>query len=234
MNGKTTQDTDKQGVFQFILEQPFGKVLLGLVALGLACYTIWRFMQAFMDLEGKGSDAKGVGRRIGYAFSGLIYGFLAFYAAKLALGNGGSGQGDSRQSLVQELLQQPYGQLLVGLVALGTLALGLYQIYRAVSGSYRKKIETSKIKPQFKTMLIRAGKAGYSARGVVWILIAYLFGRAALHANPQEAGGTDKAFQLLEHGTYGSLLLGVVALGLICYGVFMFVRARCEVIRATV
>jgi hypothetical protein len=80
-------------------------------------------------------------------------------------------------------------------------------------------------------MLIRAGKVGYMARGLVWMLIGYFFLQAALHANAQEAGGTKKAFALLEHGTYGSLVLGVVALGLICYGVFMFVRAKCEVIQ---
>ena len=232
VGGKEVQDTDQKGAFQLILEQPFGQVLLGLVALGLACYTIWRLLQAGLDPERKGSDAKGIARRVGYASSGLFYGSLAFYAATLALGNGSqSGQGDSRQHLARELLQQPFGQWLVGLVAVGTMLFGGYQIYRAVSGRYRRKIQESQLRTEYKTMLVRAGLVGYIARGVVWILIGYLFLQAALHANAQEAGGTEKAFGLLEHGTYGSLLLGLVALGLICYGVFMFVRARSEVIQ---
>jgi hypothetical protein len=231
IGGKNVQDTDQKGAFQFILEQPFGPVLLGLVALGLACYTIWRLLQAGLDPERKGSDAKGIARRIGYAFSGLFYGSLAFYAASLALGNGSqSSQGDSRQNLARELLQQPFGQWLVGLVAVGTMLLGAYQIYRAVSGKYRRKIQESKLRTEYKAMLVRAGLVGYIARGLVWILIGYLFLQAALHANAREAGGTEKAFQLLEHATLGSLLLGLVALGLSCYGVFMFVRARCEVV----
>jgi hypothetical protein len=232
VGGKTTQDTDQKGAFQFLLDQPHGRLLLGLVALGLVCYTIWRLIQAVLDPERKGTDAKGLARRTGYAFSGLFYGALAFYAANLALGQStSSGQGDSRQTLARELLQQPFGQWLVGLVAVATMVLGGYQIYRALSGKYRKKIQESKLRTEYKTMLIRAGLVGYIARGLVWILIGYLFLRAALHANAREAGGTDKAFALLEHGTYGSLLLGAVALGLICYGVFMFVRARCEVIQ---
>lgn len=231
LEGKTTQDTDQQGAFQFILDQHYGRILLGLVALGLVCYAVWRLLQAVLDPENKGHDAKGIARRIGYAFSGLFYGVLAYYAANLAFGNSNGGQGDSRQTLARELLHQPYGQWLVGLLALGTVAFGVYQIYRALSGKYRKKIQESKLPTQHINMLIRAGKVGYIARGVVWILIGYLFGKAALNANAQEAGGTEKAFSLIEQGTFGSVLLGIMALGLICYGVFMFVRARSEVIQ---
>jgi hypothetical protein len=235
VDGKTTQDTDQKGAFRFLLEQPFGRVLLGLLAVGLACYTGWRLISAVLDPAHKGTDAKGLWSRLGYAFSGLFYGSLAFYAATLALGqDSGSSQGDSRQTLARELLHQPFGQWLVGLVAVGTMALGLYQIYRALSGKYRRKIQESRLRAEGKTMLIRAGLVGYIARGLVWLLIGYLFLQAALHANAREAGGTGKAFQVLEHATYGSLLLGAVALGLVCYGVFMFVRARCEVIQARV
>jgi hypothetical protein len=186
---------------------------------------------AVLDPEKHGTDAKGIAHRIGYAASGLFYGSLAFYAGSLVLGHAQSAQGDSRQNLVQELLQQPFGKWLVGVVAVGTLLLGGYQIYRAVSGRYRKKINESKLKTEAKTMLIRAGLVGFIARGLVWILIGYLFLRAALHANSAEAGGTGKAFALVEHATYGSLLLGAMGLGLICYGVFLFVRARCEAIK---
>ncbi|WP_250419064.1 MULTISPECIES: DUF1206 domain-containing protein [Pontibacter] len=99
LGGKSAQSSDKTGVFQFVLEQSFGRILLAIIALGLLCYTIWRFIQAFRDTEHKGDSAKGIGKRIRYAFSGLIYGALAFYAAQLVLGNGGGSGGDSRQTL---------------------------------------------------------------------------------------------------------------------------------------
>ncbi|MGV3640166.1 MAG: DUF1206 domain-containing protein [Adhaeribacter sp.] len=231
LGGKSNQGTDQKGAFQFILDQHYGRILLGLVALGLVCYALWRLLQAILDPEKKGHDAKGIARRIGYASSGLFYASLAFYAGKLAFGEtSGGSQGDSRQSLARELLSQPFGQWLVGLLALGTMAFGLYQIYRALSGKYKKKIQACKLPAKHTNMLIRAGKVGYIARGVVWILIGYLFLKAALNANAQEAGGTEKAFRLIEQGTFGSVLLGIMALGLICYGVFMFVRARSETI----
>ncbi|WP_299699566.1 DUF1206 domain-containing protein [uncultured Pontibacter sp.] len=230
LGGRSEQSAGKSGVFRFIMEQPYGKVLLALVAAGMLCYTLWRFIQAIRDTEEKGSDAKGIGRRIGYAFSGAVYGALAFTAAQLVLGNGGGSGSDSRQTLARELLAQPFGQWLLGAVAVGTMAMGLYQFYRAYSGKYMNKVQQEKLDPKVRQSLVRAGLVGYIARGFVWLIIGYLLLRAAVNSNSREAGSSSQAFQFLEEASYGSYLLGALALGLICYGVFMFVRAKCEVI----
>jgi hypothetical protein len=231
IGGSSEKNVDKQGVFRFILDQPFGQILLALVGVGLVCYALWRLTQAFLDNEHKGTDAKGIGRRIGYAFSGLVYGSLAYGCLRMVLGNQGSqGGGNSRQTLVREALQKPFGQWLVGGIGLCIIGIGLYQIYRALSGKYLKNIQTSSIKTELKAMIIRSGKIGYVARGIVWGLIGYLFIKAAREANASEAGGSGTAFAFLEKASYGSYLLGAVALGLFCYGIFMFVRARYEVI----
>jgi hypothetical protein len=234
IGGSSERNLNKQGIFRFILNQPFGQFLLALVATGLLCYALWRLTQAFLDTERKGTDAKGIGRRLGYAFSGLSYGFLAYGSFRMVLGNQGNSGGDSsRQSLVGELLQKPFGQWVVGLIGVGIIGIGLYQIYRAWSGKYLKNVRTSSIKTELKEMIIRSGKIGYIARGVVWGLIGYLFIKAALEANASEAGGSSRAFAFLEKASYGSFLLAAVALGLFCYGIFMFVRARYEVINTS-
>lgn len=230
VGGRTEQGASKTGVFRFVLEQPYGKILLGLIVAGMLCYTIWRFIQAIRDTEEKGTDAKGIGYRIGYAFSGAVYGALAFTAAQLLLGNGGSGGGDSRRTLARELLAQPFGQWLLGAVAVGTMCMGLYQFYRAYSRKYMSNVQASRLKAEMRDTLVRAGLIGHVARGIVWLIIGYLFLRAALHSNFREAGSSSEAFQFLEEASYGSFLLGALALGLVCYGVFMFVRAKCEVI----
>ncbi|WP_421825677.1 DUF1206 domain-containing protein [Larkinella sp.] len=231
IGGSTESNLNKQGVFRFILAQPFGQFLLALVATGLVCYALWRLTQAFLDNEHKGTDAKGIGRRLGYAFSGLVYGFLAYGSFRMVLGSRGNHGGDnSRQTLVRELLQKPYGQWLVGLIGVCIIGIGVYQIYRAMSGKYLKNVRTSSIKTELKEMIIRSGKIGYIARGIVWGLIGYLFIKAAMESNAREVGGSSSAFAFLEKASYGSFLLGAVALGLFCYGIFMFVRARYEVI----
>jgi hypothetical protein len=50
---------------------------------------------------------------------------------------------------------------------------------------------------------------------------------AARHASASEAGDTTKAFQFVE-GSFGSILLGALAVGLMLYGAFNFIRAQHE------
>ena len=226
---QSSQSAGKQGVFQFIENQPFGKWLLAIVALGLACYTIWRFIQGIKDTENKGDDAKGIAVRARYIFSGFVYGGLTYLAANMVLGNSSgssSGGGDTRETLASQLLQQPFGQWLLGIVAIAVIGTGIYQIYYGLSDKYKKHVQGAGLKHDVEEKMIRMGKIGYVARGVVWILIGYMFLRAALQSDPQEAGGSADAFRFLESSSYGSYMLGAVAIGLVFYGIYMFMRAK--------
>ncbi|QHJ08094.1 DUF1206 domain-containing protein [Hymenobacter busanensis] len=218
---------DKQQVLQTIQNMPLGRWLLGLVALGLAGYVVWRLTQAFRDTENKGHDAKGLAQRASFAFSGLIYAGLAYYAGKAAFENTAAGAGsggNTRQSVVATLLEQPYGQWLVGAAALGVIGAGLYQIYRAYSGSFAKHVNSSQLPASQQRLVHRMGQVGYTARGVVWGILGYFLLQAARHANPNEAQDTEAAFDWL--GAMGPGVLLVVALGFVCYGLYMLVRAK--------
>src|SRR5436305_6469808 len=70
--------TDQRGAIHTINQQPFGKFLLIVVIIGLVGFALWSFIQAVFDTEGKGSDAKGIIGRIGYAAIGVAYAALAF------------------------------------------------------------------------------------------------------------------------------------------------------------
>lgn len=61
--------TDPSGVLGEIGAQPFGLVLLGLVALGLAGYALWRLVQALADPDREGRDMQGIARRIGHGLA---------------------------------------------------------------------------------------------------------------------------------------------------------------------
>ncbi|WP_400193167.1 DUF1206 domain-containing protein [Hymenobacter sp. B81] len=223
---------DKQQVLQTIQDMPMGRWLLGLVALGLAGYVIWRLTQAIRDTEGKGHDAKGLAQRASFAFSGLIYAGLAYYAGRAAFENtdAGAGSGGStRQSLVATLLEQPFGQWLVGAVALGLAGAGLYQIYRAYSGSFAKHVNSGSLPAEQQRLVHRMGQLGYTARGIVWGILGYFMLQAALQANPRQAQDTEQAFDLL--ASMGTGVLVIVALGFVCYGLYMIVRAKYPILR---
>jgi putative Mn2+ efflux pump MntP len=226
IDGQSVKETDKSGVFDFVQDQPGGQLMLGVIALGLISYTIWRGIQAFSDSQNKGKDAKGLASRGRYLFSGLVYGYLAISAIKMVLTNA-SDSGDNKQSMVRELLSKPFGQWLVGIAAAILLAVGIYQIYYGLSEKYRKHAEKASHSSNRK-LLLSAGKIGYVARGIVWLVISWLFFKAAIYSNSAEAGDTSKAFSFLEDAAYGPYILAAVGLGLICYGTFNFIRARYE------
>lgn len=227
IDSKSSEDTTKTGVFDFIYEQPAGTIILWGVTAGLVCYVIWRFIQAFADSDDKGKNAKGFAIRGRYLFSGLVYGSLAIESVRMLLFRK-KDTGDNSREMTQELLSKPMGQWLVGIVALLFLAVGLYQIWYSLSEKYRSHVNKS-VTAVYKPILMSSGKIGYIARGVVWLLLSYIFLQAALTANPSEAGNTSKAFSMLIQSSYGPYLLAIIGFGLACYGIFNFIRARYEV-----
>jgi hypothetical protein len=226
IGGHSAKETSKEGVFEFVHRQTGGQVMLGVIALGLFCYVLWRFIQAFADTADKGNDAKGIAVRARYVLSGLIYGSLAVHVVQRIV-SGAKGSGSQKEDITAQALQMPAGEWLVGLGALILVGVGCYQLYYGYSGKYKKYVEKAAGHNR-QGLLLGAGKVGYVARGLVWLLLAWLFFKAALHANSNEAGDTSKAFAFLHDAEYGKFLLAAIGFGLVCYGVFNFIRARFE------
>jgi hypothetical protein len=203
------------------------RTLLAILAAGLLAYALWRFVQAAVDPEHKGKDAKGLAQRGGYVASGLTYGALGLLAARMAVGqaSGGAG-GQSQQDWTAQLLAQPFGVWLVALVGLIIIGVGLYQFYYGFSGKFRKELKLREMTQAEQTWATRSGQLGYAARGVVYAMTGGFFILAALRTNPEAAGGFGKALAELSRQPYGPWLLGIVALGVFCYGLYSFVQAR--------
>ncbi|MEO1093497.1 MAG: DUF1206 domain-containing protein [Cyanobacteria bacterium J06638_28] len=219
--------TGSKGTFQTIASQPFGSVLLFLVALGLIGYVVWRFVQAIYDPEHAEEGAETIGRRLSYAVSGLIYGSLAFAALRIVFGSGSSsGGGNSSSEQTATLLSQPFGQWLVGLVGAASAGYGFYCIYRGIKTKFRKKLKLAEMGQTEEDWAIRIGRFGLIAKGIVSVIVGYFFVQAARFANPEQAKTTEGALQSIQQQPFGAFLMGIVALGLLAYGIHMIVQAR--------
>jgi len=221
IGGRSTRQTDVAGVLDLV-RQTGGQIMLALLTLGLFCYCGWRLLQAFADTDQEGREAKGLAKRGLYLLSALAYASVAIAAARLLLNQPGQSGGDSKQTIARTLLEQPFGQLLAGIVALIFIGTGVYQLYYGFREKFRKHAGTA------GRWFIAAGKIGYCARGIVWLILGWLFAKAAWKARASAAGDTSKAMGWLSDGTWGTWLLAAVGLGLACYGLFNFVRARHE------
>lgn len=224
--GRGGRTTGSGGALQSIANRPFGQVLLALVAVGIVGYVSWRFVQAFLDPENHGTDAKGIARRVGYGLSGLIYAGLALSAVQIIIGAASGSGGSSTQHWTAVVLSQPFGRWLVGAAGALTIGLGFYQLYKAYKARFRKKQKTHQMSGTEEIWTIRAGRLGLGARGVTFCIIGWFLIQAALQAQAQEARGLGGALQTLAQQPYGPWLLAIVAIGLIAYGVHMGVEAR--------
>jgi hypothetical protein len=216
-----------EGAIAAIVRQPFGRFLVGAIAIGLFGYALWRFVQAGLDPEGKGSDAKGIARRIGYAISGVIHVGLGTEAARSALRGGGSGGGgESADHWTAMLMRQPFGAWLAAGVGLAIAAYGAYELYKAYTEQLGKRLDLGRMGETARVWAVRASRFGLAARGVVFGIIGGLLVRAALQHDPADAVGLGGALRTLQQQSYGPWLLGAVALGLVGYGIYELVKSR--------
>jgi hypothetical protein len=225
--GQGGEATGPEGALNTIGQQPFGRMLLAIMAVGLLGYALWRFVQAAVDPEHKGRDAKGLAQRAGYVASGLAYGALGVLAGRMAMGQAGGGNGgQAQQDWTARILAQPFGVWLVALLGLLIIAVGIYQFYYGVSGKFRRELKLHEMSHTEITWAIRSGQLGYAARGIVYAVIGGFFILAGLRSNPEQAGGFGQALAELARQPYGPWLLGLVALGVLAYGIYAFVQAR--------
>jgi len=218
------QVTGSQGAFRTIAAQPFGKVMLFIVAVGLLGYVIWRFVEAFRDPEHNDEGAGAFGRRIAYFISGLIYASLAFFALRIVFSQPTSG--GSGNSATATLMSQPFGRWLVGLVGVAVIAYGFYSFYRAFTTKFQRKLKLYEMSAKEEKWSTRIARFGLTAKGVVSVIIGYFFIQAAKAADPSQARTTEGALQAIQQQPFGAWLMGLVALGLIAYGIHLEFQAR--------
>lgn len=203
---------------------PFGRVLLGIIALGLAGFVVWRLVGATLNPENDGA-----GRRAFYVVSALVYGGLAMEAGRLSLEAGGGGEGDH---WTRTLMAQPFGPWLVVLAGAAVALFGLQQIWRGFTADIDDRLALSALSSRARAWAIRTGRLGLGARGVVLAIIGAFMVGAGLSADPASARGVGGALSAVRGQPYGRWLLAAVALGLVAYGVYGLVRARWRRIRA--
>jgi hypothetical protein len=219
--------TDSRGALTEIVRQPYGRVMLGVIAAGLAGYALWRITQALRDTEDKGTSWKGLAIRAGYACLGVVYAGLGFSAVRLVLGGGaGAGSDEVTRGWTAVALMFPLGQLLVGLAGLSVIGFGLWQCYKAFTARFCRKWKRHEMHEHAHGLAMRAGQVGLVARAVVFFIIGLFLIQAAWLARAEEARGLGGALRTLEQQPYGPYVLGAVALGLVAYGLYMFVEAR--------
>jgi hypothetical protein len=220
-----TRTPDTRDALKTIGDAPFGRVLLGLVAAGLLCYVVWRFVQAWWDTEYKGRDWKGLVIRVGYGISAAGYLMLAVAAGTAALH--GSGAGDTAQRrAAAAVLAWPGGWLVLVAVGLIVIGVGVSHFRRAYRADFMKDYDRTEMSDPERAWAKPVGRFGLAARGVTFCLIGLFLVIAGWRTNVGEVKGLGDAFNLVGAQPLGRWLLAVVAAGFVAYGAYCFSRAK--------
>ena len=216
--------TDQQGAIQMVANKPFGELVLVLLAIGLGGYAIWR---AFRAALGHGpEDADSTLERIGGLGSALVYGGLCVATIKVLTGSSAEGPSSTPDRTTAGVFDWPAGRWLVGVAGIVLLAVAAYQFVKGLRRTFLDEIKTEQMSVAMQTWITFIGTVGHVARAVVFGLAGWFLLKAAYEFDANEAVGLDGALAKILAAGYGPWLLGVVAAGLIAFGVYSISEAR--------
>ncbi|MET3413892.1 DUF1206 domain-containing protein [Methylobacterium sp. 1030] len=222
---------DSKDALRAVMAGPFGAAVVGLIALGLAGFALWRLVEGITDADRRGTSAKGLAVRGAHLISAGLYLGLAASAASLSLGLGMSG-GDGVHDGTAWLLSKPFGRWLVALVGLAVVGGGFGFLGKAWRGDVTDRLALDARARARDRWAGPIGRFGYAARGLAFLIIGGFLVAAAWHQRSSDAKGLAEAFALLRAQPYGWILLGLVAAGHAAFGAFGLIQARYRLIDA--
>ncbi|NND87815.1 MAG: DUF1206 domain-containing protein, partial [Flavobacteriaceae bacterium] len=130
----------------------------------------------------------------------------------------------SNSSLSKKIFESDYAMIFAVIIGLALIGKGIYEIYRAYSGKFQEDVESAQLDHKAESLVLKAGKIGFTARGIVAGILGFLFLKVAYNETTAKLSKTD-VFSFIEQ-EFGSIVMGIVALGLAAYGVFMIIKSK--------
>ena len=225
--GKISQTADYQGAIAATAANPLGKILLVIVLIGLCIYVLWALCAALFDLLHEGHDLKGFSKRAVLLVNAVIYGLLIpMLVVYISGGTDTTGsQNFSIGKLASTIFLWPGGKWLVAAVGIALFIGGMVTLFSGFRRNFDKEANSYSLSSSQVTWIKRVGRFGTVAYGVIIAVIGVLFFTAFTHADPYKATGIDGALLSLINLPFGRWLLGLIALGLISYGIYLGMKA---------
>jgi hypothetical protein len=200
-----------------------GKVFVWVILTGTVSYIVWRIYEAITDPYGYGQSLQGRAKRAGIALS-TIADMLIVYAAIRVLLNIGeiqtNGMPTEERETAHAILDNSWGGVVMigmgGVISIVAIVQFVYGITRR----YSERIDIDSFNMPLKTTIHVLGWIGYFSRGVILAITGFFFIKAGVSGNADYVVNTDKAFDFIGDNI-GHFYFIAVAIGTICYGVFM-------------
>ncbi len=227
----TRQTAGSTGVVESLARQPFGRVWLFTLGVGLWSFVLWRVLQAVFDADNEGRDLKAIAKRVGQGISGVVYGLLAstvFEVLDEVYANPTAGDAAENQEKARALMELPFGQILLIGVGLVILGVGIGNAVRGIRNDFGRDLRCSET---ICKRVVPLAHVGYVARGLAYFPLAGLVMWAGFRDRASEITTFGGALESVETLPAGPWLLSATALGLMAFGAYAFVEGRFRRIR---
>jgi hypothetical protein len=224
--GEKEEKASNSGAMNYLAQQPLGGVLVWAVAIGMFFLVLWRLLEFAFGFRREPDDAKRWRKRLTSLLKAAIYGAIGVIALQTATGSGGGGGKGGTDSTTAKLMDLPGGQLIVGAVGIAVIAYGGALVRRGWTEKFTEHLDAEGQSGTEGSLYVNVGKVGYIAKGIAIAIVGSLFCYAAITHDPKKSGGLDQALQTVLEQPFGQVLLTAIAIGIVAYGLFCFVRAK--------
>ncbi|SDL16004.1 protein of unknown function [Arthrobacter sp. ov407] len=214
---------DVSGAVEELAKQPAGPLLLWTSFAACVALAIWQTSDAIFDFQHLPTKKK-VGKKLKAALQAVVYAAFALTLASVATG-AGSDNRESTSDMTVNLMKAPGGVALLIVIGVAVAVTGIVYAIRGFKKSFLKYLRMPS-QPHARTAVTVIGMVGYVAKGFALLLVGLLIIIATVTAHPEESTGLDGSLKALREQPFGVYLLAAVGVGLICYGIYMAVRAK--------
>lgn len=211
-------EADQTGALQGIARLPGGVLLLWACAATLWALTLWYIVDGIWDRRRNGWSAL-----VSAWSKAAAYLAVGALAAGVALGSASNSE-QSAKSTGATLLSLPGGPWLLGALGAAITGVGIGFGWRGLTRGLRESIAFPRGPVGGAALALAV--AGYVAKGAALISVGAIMAIAALTVDPAAAGGLDGAFVALLRLPLGAAIVTAIGIGLVAYGLVMFVRTR--------
>jgi hypothetical protein len=212
-------NADKTGALQE-LAGAGGAWLLWVLAVGLGASALWQLAEALFS-KGRPTRARVV--NVGET---VLFGYLAYSAGKLAAGSAASSTDSAQLGLIGGLLSKEWGKPVVVAIGVAFVVAALFVVRHGLTKRFVEEHDYGSANVPMRQAAVRLGQVGYAALGGIYGIAGALVVVAAVQSDPGKATGLDVALKTLASQPYGSVMLFVIAAGLLAFAVFCFFDAR--------
>lgn len=215
---------DEGSLLAFMYDYLTGKIFVWIVLLGTLSYIAWRIYEAIKDPYNYGKSWKGIMMRLGIGLSSIADVLIAYSAVMVIFGISQireDGQPTEEREMVGSMLQKNWGEEIIITLGVIIALTAIVQFHYGVTRGYRERLNIARFGNKTKKLVHSLAWTGYLARGIIIGIIGFFFIKAGFLEDPDDVVNTDKAFNFLgDHVGHFAFIL--VAIGTICYGLFMF------------